>query len=203
PPLGKAKPGIEQLRPRPPLDSSGRAAMARPSAGSRTVRLDRRRSALLFDFQENARRFRRSTRSSQAPGGNARPPRAWRLPVLLHQLPRIPTRVSTPSRDYLRGSDHPDHSGGLSPPEHSPLLALPFAAGCLDHSRERPLTSKLCPLLPGRGSRRLAKENLMALSLGRFELHEIRDGTFALDGGAMFGVIPKALWFQKNRADEH
>jgi len=42
----------------------------------------------------------------------------------------------------------------------------------------------------------------MALSLGRFELHAIRDGTFALDGGAMFGVIPKALWSQKNRADE-
>lgn len=42
----------------------------------------------------------------------------------------------------------------------------------------------------------------MALSLGRFKLHEIRDATFALDGGAMFGVIPKALWSQKHRADE-
>jgi glyoxylase-like metal-dependent hydrolase (beta-lactamase superfamily II) len=34
----------------------------------------------------------------------------------------------------------------------------------------------------------------MPLSLGRFRVHEVRDGTFALDGGAMFGVIPKALW---------
>jgi glyoxylase-like metal-dependent hydrolase (beta-lactamase superfamily II) len=34
----------------------------------------------------------------------------------------------------------------------------------------------------------------MALQLGRFRVHEVRDGTFALDGGAMFGVVPKALW---------
>jgi glyoxylase-like metal-dependent hydrolase (beta-lactamase superfamily II) len=34
----------------------------------------------------------------------------------------------------------------------------------------------------------------MSLSLGRFRVHEVRDGTFALDGGAMFGVVPKALW---------
>jgi glyoxylase-like metal-dependent hydrolase (beta-lactamase superfamily II) len=30
--------------------------------------------------------------------------------------------------------------------------------------------------------------------LGRFALHEIRDGSFALDGGAMFGVVPRPLW---------
>ena len=34
----------------------------------------------------------------------------------------------------------------------------------------------------------------MPLSLGRFRVHEVRDGTFALDGGALFGVVPKALW---------
>lgn len=34
----------------------------------------------------------------------------------------------------------------------------------------------------------------MPLRIGRFELHEVRDGSFALDGGSMFGVIPKVLW---------
>jgi len=42
----------------------------------------------------------------------------------------------------------------------------------------------------------------MSLRLGRFELHEIRDGTFALDGGAMFGVVPKVLWEKKHQPDE-
>jgi glyoxylase-like metal-dependent hydrolase (beta-lactamase superfamily II) len=42
----------------------------------------------------------------------------------------------------------------------------------------------------------------MALRLGRFELHEVRDGTFALDGGAMFGVVPRTLWEKKHAPDE-
>jgi glyoxylase-like metal-dependent hydrolase (beta-lactamase superfamily II) len=32
------------------------------------------------------------------------------------------------------------------------------------------------------------------LTLGRFELRPVLDGSFALDGGAMFGVVPKVLW---------
>lgn len=42
----------------------------------------------------------------------------------------------------------------------------------------------------------------MPLRMGRFELHQVRDGTFALDGGAMFGVIPRPLWEKKHRPDE-
>jgi glyoxylase-like metal-dependent hydrolase (beta-lactamase superfamily II) len=30
--------------------------------------------------------------------------------------------------------------------------------------------------------------------LGGFELHAVSDGTFRLDGGAMFGIVPKPLW---------
>lgn len=37
----------------------------------------------------------------------------------------------------------------------------------------------------------------MPLDLGRFTLHELRDGTFGLDGGAMFGVVPRPLWEKK------
>ncbi len=42
----------------------------------------------------------------------------------------------------------------------------------------------------------------MSLSLGRFTLHEVRDGLFALDGGAMFGVVPKPLWERRQPPDE-
>jgi glyoxylase-like metal-dependent hydrolase (beta-lactamase superfamily II) len=40
------------------------------------------------------------------------------------------------------------------------------------------------------------------MKLGDFELHTISDGTFALDGGQLFGVIPKPLWQRKMPADE-
>ncbi len=32
------------------------------------------------------------------------------------------------------------------------------------------------------------------MRLGNIEVHLIGDGTFRLDGGAMFGVIPRPLW---------
>lgn len=34
----------------------------------------------------------------------------------------------------------------------------------------------------------------MPLRVGRFTLHEIRDCTFALDGGLLFGPVPKRVW---------
>ena len=34
-------------------------------------------------------------------------------------------------------------------------------------------------------------------------LHAIETGHFKLDGGAMFGVVPKALWKRTNPADEY
>ena len=40
------------------------------------------------------------------------------------------------------------------------------------------------------------------LTLGQFELHALSDGTFALDGGQMFGIVPKPLWERKAPADE-
>lgn len=35
------------------------------------------------------------------------------------------------------------------------------------------------------------------------KLHSINTGFFKLDGGAMFGVVPKSLWNKTNPADEH
>jgi glyoxylase-like metal-dependent hydrolase (beta-lactamase superfamily II) len=40
------------------------------------------------------------------------------------------------------------------------------------------------------------------MKLGAFEIHALSDGTFGLDGGQMFGVVPKALWEKKAPADE-
>jgi glyoxylase-like metal-dependent hydrolase (beta-lactamase superfamily II) len=38
--------------------------------------------------------------------------------------------------------------------------------------------------------------------LGDFELTVCTDGTYLLDGGAMFGVVPKTLWQRRMAADE-
>ncbi|HUR34236.1 MAG TPA: methylmalonyl-CoA epimerase [Vicinamibacterales bacterium] len=39
-------------------------------------------------------------------------------------------------------------------------------------------------------------------TVGNFELISLYDGTFRLDGGAMFGVVPKALWEKKTTPDD-
>jgi len=39
-------------------------------------------------------------------------------------------------------------------------------------------------------------------TLGDFELTVCTDGTYLLDGGAMFGVVPKPLWSKRTPADE-
>jgi glyoxylase-like metal-dependent hydrolase (beta-lactamase superfamily II) len=38
--------------------------------------------------------------------------------------------------------------------------------------------------------------------VGDFELTVCTDGTYKLDGGAMFGVVPKTLWQRRTEADE-
>ncbi|MBM3297576.1 MAG: MBL fold metallo-hydrolase [Candidatus Aminicenantes bacterium] len=44
--------------------------------------------------------------------------------------------------------------------------------------------------------------NSRELSLGGLRVSGLRDGFFSLDGGAMFGVVPKALWSRSFPADE-
>ncbi len=41
-----------------------------------------------------------------------------------------------------------------------------------------------------------------SLRLGDFDLFWLRGGRFSLDGGAMFGVVPKVLWKKKYPSDE-
>jgi glyoxylase-like metal-dependent hydrolase (beta-lactamase superfamily II) len=38
--------------------------------------------------------------------------------------------------------------------------------------------------------------------LGQFELHVVSDGTFALDGGLVFGIVPKVIWEKLMRPDD-
>lgn len=40
------------------------------------------------------------------------------------------------------------------------------------------------------------------MRLGNLEFHIVSDGGFRLDGGAMFGVVPKTLWEKQKPADE-
>jgi glyoxylase-like metal-dependent hydrolase (beta-lactamase superfamily II) len=39
------------------------------------------------------------------------------------------------------------------------------------------------------------------MKLGKFEISVLSDGTFALDGGQVFGVVPKPLWEKKSPVD--
>src|SRR5690242_7137648 len=40
------------------------------------------------------------------------------------------------------------------------------------------------------------------MRLGNLDVHIVRDAAFRLDGGAMFGVVPKVLWERQFPADE-
>jgi glyoxylase-like metal-dependent hydrolase (beta-lactamase superfamily II) len=43
---------------------------------------------------------------------------------------------------------------------------------------------------------------IQPIELGRFRLYPLLDGTFKMDGGAMFGVVPRVLWGKIYQADE-
>jgi glyoxylase-like metal-dependent hydrolase (beta-lactamase superfamily II) len=45
-------------------------------------------------------------------------------------------------------------------------------------------------------------ELMHRIALGDFELSIFSDGTYPLDGGAFFGVVPKVMWSKKVAADE-
>jgi glyoxylase-like metal-dependent hydrolase (beta-lactamase superfamily II) len=45
-------------------------------------------------------------------------------------------------------------------------------------------------------------DSMHRLTLGDFELSIFSDGTYPLDGGAFFGVVPKVMWSRKIAADE-
>jgi glyoxylase-like metal-dependent hydrolase (beta-lactamase superfamily II) len=38
--------------------------------------------------------------------------------------------------------------------------------------------------------------------IGRFEIYNLTDGLFRLDGGAMFGIVPRPIWEKTNPPDE-
>lgn len=40
------------------------------------------------------------------------------------------------------------------------------------------------------------------MKLGRFTLHYLRGGNTNIDGGAMFGVVPKPLWTKKYKVND-
>jgi len=40
------------------------------------------------------------------------------------------------------------------------------------------------------------------MKIGKYELYAVETGRFRLDGGAMFGIVPKVIWNKLNPADE-
>lgn len=40
------------------------------------------------------------------------------------------------------------------------------------------------------------------MKIGKYQLYSLKSGVFRLDGGAMFGVVPKVIWNKLNPADE-
>ncbi len=43
----------------------------------------------------------------------------------------------------------------------------------------------------------------MALKLGSYTVHVVKTGTLRLDGGAMFGIVPRPLWEKRIAPDAH
>src|SRR6185369_2182884 len=43
---------------------------------------------------------------------------------------------------------------------------------------------------------------MQRITLGDFELTAVSDGIYHLDGGGMFGVVPKTLWERKVKAND-
>ena len=41
------------------------------------------------------------------------------------------------------------------------------------------------------------------MKIGKYQLYSIETSEFALDGGAMFGIIPKPIWEKKAPADQN
>ncbi len=49
----------------------------------------------------------------------------------------------------------------------------------------------------------MQQPNPLQLSIGEYQVRAIPTGIFGLDGGAMFGTVPKVLWEKTNPPDEH
>lgn len=46
-------------------------------------------------------------------------------------------------------------------------------------------------------------EKVLPLDIGNFELHWLKGGDFKLDGGTMFGAVPKVLWRKRYPVDDN
>ncbi len=51
-------------------------------------------------------------------------------------------------------------------------------------------------------ARRLVEQPVRQMALGNLQLTTVSDGLFRLDGGAMFGVVPRPLWEKKAPPDD-
>ena len=76
------------------------------------------------------------------------------------------------------------------------------AQGVLIELKQSPVGRVLSDPAAAAGPKGPALQENQKYTLGDFELISVSDGFFRLDGGSMFGVIPKTMWSQKTRPDE-
>jgi methylmalonyl-CoA epimerase len=69
----------------------------------------------------------------------------------------------------------------------------------LVHAQHERSAESTLTLSPSKGER---VDRVLRFALGDLELISLSDGFFRLDGGSMFGVVPKALWSAQAPADE-
>src|SRR5215831_11341287 len=75
------------------------------------------------------------------------------------------------------------------------------SAGCQEPGRQASGGRWALPRAGGRAGM-CHTERMHRLTLGDFELSVFSDGTYPLDGGAFFGVVPKVMWSKKVAADQ-
>jgi methylmalonyl-CoA epimerase len=115
--------------------------------------------------------------------------------VVIHLTARGVRMVDTTPRPGAEGSIiafvHPSSTQGV-------LVELKQS------STERPasIADAHIASLPAAPSGVAAATRVARYSLGNLELVSVSDGLIRLDGGAMFGVVPKPLWSRKLPADE-
>src|SRR5271165_3818834 len=93
--------------------------------------------------------------------------------------------------------DEPSGTGGPSHERSAVRIAGGGGRGAKKGSVRRGAGDS-CRLRRGSQTRPLGSETL---KLGDLEFHVLSDGHVLLDGGAMFGVIPKPMWEKKMPPD--
>jgi len=126
-----------------------------------------------------------------------------RGPGLHHITLRVDDIVSALAELKSRGVRLVDETA--RPGAEGALVAFihPSAAhGVLVELKQSPISSLQSPVASRQSSVASLQSSVTRHQLGDLELISLFDGFFRLDGGAMFGVVPKPMWEKRTPADD-